>query len=141
MVDVTFKLCTVSNLCGYKIAMVCFMYCSYIMSYAVVQFINWGKGNSVMSIPEKWIYCKKNELWCYFPKTNQLSHIKNCTTPRGDWKKYVIKRLSKKPINSYTKALEKESEARFTSGIDTDSGAEGPVESKKKQNASKAGFN
>jgi hypothetical protein len=89
--------------------------------FAVVQFTNWGKGNSVMSIPEKWLFTTRNELWCYFPNTNELSHIKNCTAPRADWKKYAVRRLSKKPINSYTKALEKESEARFTSGVDTES--------------------
>ena len=97
------------------------------MVYAVVQFITWGKGSSVMSIPEKWIFNRENELWCYFPKVNQLSSIKNATVPRGDWKKYLIRRLSKKPIKTYEKALEKESETRFTSGIDTDSGAEEPV--------------
>ena len=104
--------------------------CCSIMVYAIVQFINWGKGNSVMSIPEKWLFQKKSELWCYFPKANPVSHIRNCTTPRGDWRKYAVKRLFKKPIHSYSKALEKESEARFTSGIDTDSSPETPVAAK-----------
>jgi hypothetical protein len=108
------------------------------MVYAVVQFINWGKGNSVMSIPEKWIFSSKTDLWCYFPKNNQLANIKNCTTPKGDWRKYAIKRLSKKPITNYNKALEKESEARFTSGIDSDT-AEEPVVGKKLKSSSTKG--
>jgi len=50
---------------------------------------------------------------------------------KGRLENVHVKRLSKKPINSYIKALEKESEARFASGIDTDTGAEESVTLKK----------
>jgi hypothetical protein len=109
-----------------------YVFCTGIIVYAAVQFVTWRGGNSVMSIPETWVFNQGNELWCYFAEFNQLTHIKNATMPRGDWKKYQIKQLSRKPIKTYEMALEKESEPRFTSGIDTDSCSEDTVKSERR---------
>lgn len=92
-----------------------------VMGYVVVQFTRWKSGTSALAVPESWLFAKGKELICYFPKSNAAKLIEQEATPRGDWKTYPVRRLSMKTIPNYDKALRKESEARFTSGVDTDS--------------------
>jgi hypothetical protein len=106
------------------------------MGYAVVQFTKWKNGTSVLAIPESWIFEKGKQLMCYFPWSNAQKLIEKEATPRGDWIMYEVRRLSTSNISSYEKAHKTESEARFTSEVDTnsESGGEHPQMSDVEEN-------
>lgn len=89
--------------------------------YAVVQFIGWGRGKSVLAVPEKWILTIDEQLKCYFPKTNASKAIMEQLDVHANWKCFNVRRLSHKPILTYDLASMKENDARFTSGVDSDS--------------------
>jgi hypothetical protein len=90
-------------------------------SYAVVQFIGWGRGKSVLAVPEKWILTIDEQLKCYFPKTNASKAIMEQHDVHANWKCHDVRQLTRKPISTYDLALVKENDARFTSGVDSDS--------------------
>lgn len=91
-----------------------------IMGYAVVQFTNWGKGKSIMAVPESWLFEKGKDVICHFPKVNGHKLIQQQAPVRADWKTFIVRRLTFKTICNYERALSKESEARYNSELDTD---------------------
>lgn len=94
--------------------------CRRNICYAVVQFTEWKSGTSILAVPESWLIDKGKRLLCYFTKSNAQKLIEQQAVARGDWKMYPVRRQSVKSISNYDTALRKESEARFTSGVDTD---------------------
>ena len=60
---------------------------------------------------------------CYFPKLGSKKAISKSEKPRADWELHAVRRMSHNDITEYTKALEKEKKACYTSTIDTDEGA------------------
>jgi len=91
--------------------------------YAVVQFNEWGDGNSAEAVPVSWLVVIGDRHMCYYPKTGIKKAIRSCSTPRGDWELHAVRRLSHKEIVSYKTAREKEQKACHTSGIDTEDGS------------------
>jgi hypothetical protein len=61
--------------------------------YVIVEF-NDGKRKTVLAVPESWVVSAGDENVCYFPKHNATKAIKERVTVRGDWKKYVVRKLS-----------------------------------------------
>jgi hypothetical protein len=43
--------------------------------YAIVQFITWGNGKSVLAVPERWLITVANQIVCYLPKANAQKAI------------------------------------------------------------------
>lgn len=91
------------------------------MGYVIVQFIKSGKGTTIQAVPESWLITKRNETMCFFPKYTVLKLIQQQSAPHADWKLYEIKQISLKTIITYDEALDKESVARYTLGIDSES--------------------
>ena len=90
------------------------------MGYVVVQFIKWKSGNSVQAVPESWVVKVAGRQMCYFPKNNAVKMIEEQASAKANWNSFEVRILSTKPIKSYDKALKKETNAKFTSGIDSD---------------------
>lgn len=74
----------------------------------------------MLAVPESWLVVTAGKLLCYFPKINAMKMIAQEAPVKADWKSYEVRKISTKVIHGYDKALRKETEAKFTSGIDTD---------------------
>jgi len=87
--------------------------------YAVVQFLDWDDGQSSLAVPVSWIFASDGRLGCYFPKSCAQKAIRKQYKPHADWDVFTVRRLSRRNIVTYDKALQKEREAINTSGIDS----------------------
>ena len=81
---------------------------SALSGYAVVQFTEWGDGQSAEAVPVSWLMTVGRKLMCYYPKTGRKKVVKTRETPRGDWELHAVRRLTRNEIATYQTPCEKE---------------------------------